>query len=46
LRYPEIAGRLVIAAGTAKRHTNNIYGKLQVHHRAEAIACARDLGLL
>jgi len=42
----EIAGRLFITVGTVKRHTNNIYGKLQVHHRAKAIARARDLGLL
>ena len=42
----EIAGRLFITVGTVKRHINNIYGKLQVHHRAEAVARARDLGLL
>jgi NarL family two-component system response regulator LiaR len=42
----EIAGRLFIAVGTVKRHINNIYGKLQVRHRTEAIARARDLGLL
>lgn len=46
LTNPEIAGRLFIATGTVKRHINNIYGKLQVHHRAKAIARARDLGLL
>jgi LuxR family maltose regulon positive regulatory protein len=42
----EIAGRLFIAVGTVKRHINNIYGKLQVHRRTEAVARARDLGLL
>jgi NarL family two-component system response regulator LiaR len=46
LTNPEIADRLFIAHGTVKRHINNIYGKLQVRHRAEAIARARDLGLL
>jgi NarL family two-component system response regulator LiaR len=46
LTNSEIAGRLFIAKGTVKRHVNNIYGKLQVHHRAEAIARARELGLL
>jgi LuxR family maltose regulon positive regulatory protein len=42
----EIADRLLITVGTVKRHVNNIYGKLQVRHRAEAIARAHDLGLL
>lgn len=42
----EIADRLFITVGTVKRHVNNIYGKLQAHHRAEAIARAGDLGLL
>lgn len=42
----EIAEQLVIAAGTVKRHTNHIYGKLQVHNRTEAVARARELGVL
>jgi LuxR family maltose regulon positive regulatory protein len=42
----EIAERLFIAVGTVKRHINNMYGKLQVHRRTEAVARARDLGLL
>jgi LuxR family transcriptional regulator, maltose regulon positive regulatory protein len=42
----EIAGRLFIAVGTVKRHMNNIYGKLHVRRRTEAVARARDLGLL
>jgi LuxR family maltose regulon positive regulatory protein len=42
----EIAERLFIALGTVKRHINNIYGKLQARHRTEAVARARDLGLL
>jgi DNA-binding NarL/FixJ family response regulator len=45
LTNAEIAARLFIAHGTVKRHINNIYGKLQVHHRAKAIARARDLDL-
>jgi LuxR family maltose regulon positive regulatory protein len=42
----EIAHRLFITVGTVKRHINNIYGKLEARHRAEAVARARDLGLL
>ncbi len=42
----EIADRLFISRGTVKRHTANIYRKLHVHHRAEAIARGRGLGLI
>jgi len=42
----EIADRLVIALGTVKRHINNIYGKLGVHSRTQAIAKATALRLL
>lgn len=42
----EIADRLYISRGTVKRHTANIYQKLGAHHRAEAVARARELGLL
>ncbi len=41
-----IADRLIIAPGTVKRHINNIYGKLQVGSRTQAVAVARDLQLL
>jgi LuxR family maltose regulon positive regulatory protein len=42
----EIAARLLISLSTVKGHTANIYGKLCVHSRIQAVARARDLGLL
>jgi LuxR family maltose regulon positive regulatory protein len=46
LSNAEIAAKLIIAHGTVKRHTNNIYGKLGVQSRTQAVARSRDLGLL
>lgn len=46
LSNPEIGARLYISAGTVKAHTAAIYRKLDVANRAEAIARAKDLGLL
>ena len=42
----EIAGELFVAEGTIKAHVHNIYGKLMVRSRTEAIAYAQLLHLL
>lgn len=42
----EIAGDLFVAVGTVKSHVNNIYNKLEVRNRAEAVTRARELELL
>jgi LuxR family maltose regulon positive regulatory protein len=41
----EIAQQLIVARGTVKAHTANIYRKLDVANRTEAVARARQLGL-
>jgi LuxR family maltose regulon positive regulatory protein len=45
LSIPEIAQDLVVAPSTVRSHVKNIYGKLGVHRRMEAVARARELGL-
>jgi LuxR family maltose regulon positive regulatory protein len=42
----EIGERLFLALDTVKGHNRRIYDKLQVHSRTEALALARELGLL
>jgi LuxR family maltose regulon positive regulatory protein len=42
----EIADRLVVAPSTVKQHLKNMYGKLDVHSRTQAVARGRELELL
>jgi LuxR family maltose regulon positive regulatory protein len=42
----EIAAALVVSPNTVKTHTRGIYNKLAASTRAEAVARARELGLL
>jgi LuxR family maltose regulon positive regulatory protein len=46
LTNQEIGKRLFLALDTVKGHNRRIYDKLQVQRRTEAIARARELGLL
>jgi LuxR family maltose regulon positive regulatory protein len=41
----EIANKLYLSPSTVKRHTINLYGKLGVHSRKEAVATAIKLGI-
>ena len=41
----EIARELGLSVKTVRNHTSNIFAKLQVAHRAQAIVLARDAGL-
>ena len=41
-----ISERLFLALSSVKGHNRNIFGKLQVQRRTEAVARARGLGLL
>lgn len=42
----EISERLFLALDTVKGHNRRIFGKLEIHRRTEAVARARELGLL
>jgi LuxR family maltose regulon positive regulatory protein len=46
LSNPEIARKLFVAISTVKRHINNIYAKLNVHTRTQAVAKGKELKVL
>ena len=46
LSNTEIANALVVAPSTAKQHLKNIYTKLDVHNRTQAVSRGRELDLL
>jgi LuxR family maltose regulon positive regulatory protein len=41
-----IAGQLVVALDTVKKHVSHLLGKLGAANRTEAVARARELGLI
>jgi LuxR family transcriptional regulator, maltose regulon positive regulatory protein len=46
LSTPEIANELYVSPNTVRTHIRHLYTKLGTHHRTEAVARARSLGLL
>ena len=42
----EIAEQLVVAVSTVKRHVSNIFSKLEVTNRTQAVARAREFGII
>lgn len=46
LSNAEIARELYLSVGTVKAHVHHIFGKLLVRNRSQAVARARELGLL
>ena len=46
LSYNVIADNLFLSPGTVRKHIENIYTKLQVHNKLEAIQKAKDNNLI
>lgn len=46
LRNEEIAAKLVVGVATVKKHINNLYAKLGVASRTQALKRSRELGLI
>ena len=44
--YKEIAHTLGVSSRTARNHLANLYQRLEVHTRAEAVMCAVRLGVV
>ena len=46
LSNPEIARRLYLSPNTLKAHAENIFTKMDVHNRLQAVNMGKDLGLI
>ena len=46
LNYSKIADNLIISSGTVRKHIENIYRKLQVHNKMEAVIKGRGLKII
>lgn len=46
LQNREIADRLVVSLNTVKTHINNIYSKLGITNRVQAVSRAKELGII
>ena len=46
LKYNAIANNLIVSSGTIRKHVENIYNKLKVHNKLEAIQKAKENKLI
>ncbi|MGJ8592259.1 MAG: response regulator [Aquaticitalea sp.] len=46
LNYKKIADNLILSSGTVRKHIENIYRKLQVHNKLEAVQKARKNNII